>query len=549
MLAASCVLGVSAACTDMGPRATLPSDAPAAALAGREATQDTPLFNVLDSADLTEPGARRRLRSAAARAWAADVQVVRIAANAGALLQQGRAVALDIGRGTRFVAVGDTAIRRDNGLTSWWGRLHSPGFGSVNLVLSPGGVTGTLRVGTAAYAVEPLGGGLHTVTRVDPRYVKPDHRPDDPLGADSVTTAPPADSTVAAPTREAGASDLANMTAAPMAGTSQDNGAPYQKVLVVYTPASVSYVANGDVAGAVQAAVDEANISYRNSYVHTTLYLASTEQVSYSEAGWSDAQMVGHLQGTSDGYIDNVHARRNQLRADLVVMIVAPLPGNCGRASVIRATTGTAFAIVGADCLPQGELTFAHEVGHLQGGAHEDGAGAAFPYGRGYVAPNNAWKTIMATRGACGGACPRLAYWSNPDVTYADGQAMGNAATAHDARVLNGTSYTIRDFRAPATPGYFQQVNYSIGQYPRFSWPTVPGPANYTVYRCEPANGGFCGTVSVAYTNNGSTFSVEDLMRRISGSCARTARYYVVAADYIDGTSPPSFQQHTLCVQ
>ena len=48
----------------------------------------------------------------------------------------------------------------------------------------------------------------------------------------------------------------------------------------------------------------------------------------------------------------------------------------------------------------------------------------------------------------CSPSCPRLQYWSNPDVSY-NGVAMGTIATNNNARVLNTTAATVATFRNP----------------------------------------------------------------------------------------------------
>jgi hypothetical protein len=46
----------------------------------------------------------------------------------------------------------------------------------------------------------------------------------------------------------------------------------------------------------------------------------------------------------------------------------------------------------------------------------------------------------------CTRSCPRLNYWSNPNISY-NGIPMGNASTADNQRVLVNTKATIAAFR------------------------------------------------------------------------------------------------------
>ncbi|WP_031340962.1 M12 family metallo-peptidase, partial [Xanthomonas maliensis] len=117
----------------------------------------------------------------------------------------------------------------------------------------------------------------------------------------------------------------------------------------------------------------------------------------------------------------------------------------CGLASGIGSTAATAFASVYWDCAT-GYYSFAHEIGHLQSARHDsatDPSTTPYAYGHGYRY-GNSWRTIMAYN--CSSNCPRLNYWSNPNVSY-NGVPMGNASTADNQRVLVNTKATIAGFR------------------------------------------------------------------------------------------------------
>jgi hypothetical protein len=82
----------------------------------------------------------------------------------------------------------------------------------------------------------------------------------------------------------------------------------------------------------------------------------------------------------------------------------------------------------------------------LQGARHNpenDGTTTPFAYGHGYRS-GSSWRTIMAYD--CSPTCPRLQYWSNPNVKYG-GVPMGTAVTHDNARVLNETASTVGAFR------------------------------------------------------------------------------------------------------
>lgn len=147
---------------------------------------------------------------------------------------------------------------------------------------------------------------------------------------------------------------------------------------------------------------------------------------------------------TNDGYMDSIHTSRNTYTADVGV-IVLDNSSYCGLASGIGSNAASAFASVYWNCAT-GYYSFAHEIGHLQSARHDatnDPSTSPYAYGHGYRY-GNSWRTIMAYD--CTSGCPRLNYWSNPNISY-NGVPMGNASTADNQRVLVNTKATIAAFR------------------------------------------------------------------------------------------------------
>ena len=228
-------------------------------------------------------------------------------------------------------------------------------------------------------------------------------------------------------------------------------------IAVVYTPAARE--AAGGAAG-IEAEIDlwiaETNRAYAASGVGLRLALVERSEVAYAETdGYLD---VYRLADPSDGHLDEVHALRDQVGADLVHLIVALESGGlCGIAA-------GAPSVFGLTILRCGGLVFAHEVGHNLGLHHdrfqvqlnEDGAASHPAYG--YVnqemfgaaaPPSSRWVTIMSYSTQCGLAdarCPRLPRFSNPRQRF-DGDPLGVAfgagsgvtGAADAAAVLNAT--------------------------------------------------------------------------------------------------------------
>lgn len=157
---------------------------------------------------------------------------------------------------------------------------------------------------------------------------------------------------------------------------------------------------------------------------------------------------LSRFRNTADGVMDNIHNSRNTTRADVAVLVINNA-SSCGLASGIGSTAATAFAAVHWDCAT-GYYSFAHEIGHLQSARHEiatDPSTSPYAYGHGYryePSSGSRWRTIMAY--ACTAGCPRLNFWSNPNINY-NGVPMGIASSADNQRVLVNTKAAVAAFR------------------------------------------------------------------------------------------------------
>ncbi|HEX2202664.1 MAG TPA: M12 family metallo-peptidase [Longimicrobium sp.] len=481
----------------------------------------------------------------------AEVRIARLAAAPAARLRRGAALGLTVAPGKRFVAVGERVTERGPDNVSWGGKLRSEG-GEADLVLSGDGVTGAVRGETEAYEIEPLGGGLHAIVRVDPAKLPPEHPVTHPAGALVVpphaqTAVPEGPRVQRAPSGGGGTGGIPDPTA-------QHHGGPDIDVLVVYTPSAAS--AHGNIGSLAQLAVDLANTSYGNSNVYAHQVLVHTAQVSYTEGSGSHQDHLNRLQNWSDGVMDNANSLRNQYLADVVVLIVNDSEA-CGLASAIRASGTQAWAVVHYSCIAS-NYSFAHEIGHLQGARHDravDSNTSPFAWGHGFIAPGNAWRTIMAYPNACSN-CTRVNYWSNSYVTYpGTTQPMGTTNHEDNARVLNYTKYDVRDFRAISPPYGLTVTNeYSYGDYPHFTWSRVPGAWYHTIHRCVTTAGYYYD--SCFYGVGGDEGELVDLanwrdydytLAPSWNGCSTTAMYRVTATDRTGESGWTT--QISLCVQ
>ena len=250
-------------------------------------------------------------------------------------------------------------------------------------------------------------------------------------------------------------------------------------VAVFYTPAV------RDAAGGTQAIEDEidlmvagTNTAYTNSGVNQRVNLVAVEEVDYTEVH-SQTDLI-RLISQFDGYMDEVHAIRDRVAADIVMLIRRQTDFAGGRAELMT-TVSTGFASSAFGVSTANTRLFAHELGHIMGLHHDryvvcNGSrceAAAFPYAYGYhhcdeTSFTDRWRTIMAYADQCSTwRTPHL--FSNPERTYR-GDPLGIAGLA-PSTVLDGPSDAVRALnRTRAYVAKFRQapditVSFGAGSY------------------------------------------------------------------------------------
>ena len=236
-------------------------------------------------------------------------------------------------------------------------------------------------------------------------------------------------------------------------------------VMVVYTDDVMTAIGDRDAIEAeIYLALYETNLGYQNSNVTQRLGLVHVSEINYAQD--TDITVdLARLESSTDGIIDGVHALRDAHAADLVCMLKYNDPSWCGWANTMTTVSDAfednAFSVVSYNCAT-GNFSFGHELGHNMGAQHDcavDNDTLPYRYAHGYVetSPSDAsvgqWRTIMAYDDDCG-TCPRVLYWSNPNVNYPPGgtspDPMGTSSgtcQADNRLALNNTASTVANFR------------------------------------------------------------------------------------------------------
>jgi hypothetical protein len=294
------------------------------------------------------------------------------------------------------------------------------------------------------FRIDPIGNGLHRVTEID--HSKYPNRLNDAV-------VPPG-------------------LPAPRSKSQLDNVEPaintQVRLLAAYTTKAKQQAPN--VVNLVKLAVASANKAYVNTGIPITLVLAGTMSAGVYADGpdtgnqWS--KRLSDVTGLNNpNTLKVVRTKREQLKADLVTLIVGNSLIYCGLAWIIPdpspATSQYGYSEIAQGCL-SGGIVLPHELGHNMGLNHDrftykQQTGLTPPnsqYNFGYVNLPARIVSIMSYLSACqakGITCNYIPWFSTSKKKYQGKSVMGiaqnKAGGADSTRRLNETRTGISKYR------------------------------------------------------------------------------------------------------
>ena len=293
-------------------------------------------------------------------------------------------------------------------------------------------------------------------------------------------------------------------------------------VMVIYTDGMANAYPGSQIDTRIQYLIDLANLSYSNSNINTELNLVYSFEVNYVDDSPGDMnEALVDLQ-SNDGVFANVEMLRTTYGADQVTLLRRFVDEGCGLGYLLTSENARLAYVIAHDgdktdgsgyfC---SELTYAHEIGHNFGCAH-DRANAInsgrFPYSYGYQDPDGEFSTIMAYTNGCPGpgTCPRVQYFSNPNVTY-NGKPTGvtdpDPNSADNAKTINQTRLEMAGYRTAVQPNVIilspnGSESWQRGRNYRIEWTSynISGDVIIELYRGDSLD----STVSPNASNTAS---------------------------------------------
>jgi len=361
---------------------------------------------------------------------------------------------LDLEPGVSFVCSVDRVDRTGERRMTLGGTVQGTPDGTFAFAVYDDAVAMVVRVPSKQrlYRLQFMGGGAYYVYRIDQNQLP---------GCEGGIVAPPSPPRVLKPDDDDYLPPGAEPEHGEAVGGGCTAGTPIIDTMVLYTPAARTEAGSPNAIRAIaELAVDQTNESYQNSGCTARARLVYCDEVAYTESGSLNTDL-DRLTGTTDGFMDGIHATRDAVNADLVTLY-----GNWGSGlGWCSSDYGSAFSTLDWTRASL-DFTHAHETGHNLGCDHDRNnetpgcAWASYGYGwRFFGSDGFEYRTVMAYSPGT-----PVQYFSNPNVTFL-GTATGVADSEDNARIINNRDTTIEDFELTRYDIY---VNFAYGGFLEF---------------------------------------------------------------------------------
>jgi hypothetical protein len=309
---------------------------------------------------------------------------------------------------------------------SWSGVLEEiPG--TVTLISQDGELFGHIAIDDRKFELYPLGNELYALAEIDPAF----------LAGNECATPDQVDKRSPDPDSGYESSRFVDCS-------------KHARILVLYTTNAQNAVPNINHTAAI--ALNQTNDAFRNSGIFGDAYvqagMAGPFFLNFTESSniSTDVQLLANR--------TDVQALRTSHGADLVILLTGDNYGPYGVVRDIGPNDATSYAIVRATAA-SGAYTFAHELGHLFGGRHQqcsiynnggcdDTSGFAHGYGFNYGFLGLTKRSTIMHQ--LRDSHPRILYFSNPNITYS-GQPTGTNNNNHNAKKLWDEALTVAAYR------------------------------------------------------------------------------------------------------
>lgn len=287
---------------------------------------------------------------------------------------------------------------------------------------------------------------------------------------------------------------------APPGTAAAENPQPAEiHLMIAYTPALLGTLAGSARTAALQSAFDAAvakvNAAFAASLITARVKLVQMAETTYAADGPVDPSnrfvrdlqnnALTALQGTADRQMDELHALRDAVGADVVCLVLnrqdnasiglsyvlesPSISADPAAASIANYNALFAFSVIEYAAMTGGNV-LPHELGHVLGCSHDrahTNSAGAFPYSYGYSffgADGRQYRDIMAYPPGT-----ELSYFSTPRVVLPPpinapiGIAAGQPGEADAARTIEQNAFEVSSFRlqtqAAANPGTLINVS------------------------------------------------------------------------------------------